>query len=180
MHACTYVRVCAYLSVRPCWWLSPESHLPTSRYGNNCPETHGIGRGPKYCGEHGKLTSNWPLALKGDVAALIAYNFSAVKLDNPGCGAGSDMQAYYDLVNRTSSRPIVIENCHYNTSFPAWVDRPGGRLACPMSLFRVSGDIKANWYCIFVFCVTIILCDHRQNIDGPRVCMLELSPVVCL
>jgi hypothetical protein len=80
-----------------------------------------------------------------DVEALVAANFSAVKLDNPKCGAGSDMQAYYDLVHRTSPRPVVIENCHYNTTFPHWVDRPGGVLACPMSLFRVSNDIKANW-----------------------------------
>eukprot|EP01047_Picozoa_sp_COSAG01_P057260 COSAG01_NODE_6598_length_3587_cov_3.169725_5_plen_179_part_00 len=77
--------------------------------------------------------------------ALVAANFSAVKLDNPKCGAGSDMQAYYDLVHRTSPHPVVIENCHYNTTFPHWVDRPGGVLACPMSLFRVSNDIKANW-----------------------------------
>ena len=110
-------------------------------YGNNCPETHGIGRGPKYCSEHGKLQRDWPAALHGDVAALVAANFSAVKLDNPKCGAGSDMQSYYDLVNASASRPITIENCHYNTSFPHWVDRPGGELACPMSLFRVSNDI---------------------------------------
>lgn len=81
-------------------------------YGNNCPETSGPGRGPKYCSEHGKLQPNWPLALSGDVAALVAANFSAVKLDNPDCGAGSDMKAYYDLVNKTATRPIVIENCH--------------------------------------------------------------------
>ena len=64
----------------------------------------------RYCSEHGKLTTDWSLALKGDVAALIAANFSAVKLDNPSCGAGSDMQGYYDLVKKTSPRAIVIEN----------------------------------------------------------------------
>ena len=68
-----------------------------------------------------------------------------MKLDNPGCGAGSDMQAYYDLVHESAPRPIVIENCHYNVTFPYWVDKPGGELACPMSMFRVSNDIKANW-----------------------------------
>ena len=115
-------------------------------YGNNCPETHGIGRGPKYCGEHGKLPANWLPALRGDVEALIRYNFSSVKLDNPDCGANGDMQAYYDLVAKASpGRPIVIENCHYNTSYPHWADHPGGVLACPMHLYRVSNDIKANW-----------------------------------
>jgi alpha-galactosidase len=80
-------------------------------YGNNCPETSGVGRSPKYCSEHGKLTVNWPAALKGDVQALIQYNFSSVKLDNPNCGANGDMQAYYDLVNTSADRSIVIENC---------------------------------------------------------------------
>jgi len=114
-------------------------------YGNNCPETSGTGRGPKFCGEHGKLEPDWDAALKGDVAALIEFNFSSIKLDNPNCGAGSDMQSYYDLVNRTSPRPIVIENCHYNTTFPRWLDGPGSELVCPMSMYRVSGDIKSNW-----------------------------------
>jgi hypothetical protein len=82
------------------------------RYGNNCPETSGVGRGPKYCSEHGKLQTDWPMALAGDVAALIEANFASVKLDNPNCGAGSDMLAYYTLVNKTSPKPIVIENCH--------------------------------------------------------------------
>jgi hypothetical protein len=54
-------------------------------------------------------------------------------------------QAYYDAVNKSAPAPIVIENCHYNTSFPRWADHPGGTLECPMSLYRVSNDIKANW-----------------------------------
>ena len=92
-------------------------------YGNNCPETHGVGRGLKYCSEHGKLERDWPAALIGDVAALIAANFSAVKLDNPNCGGNSDMQAYFDLVNSSAPRPITIENCHFNTTYPHWIDR---------------------------------------------------------
>jgi alpha-galactosidase len=113
-------------------------------YGNNCPETHGPGRGPKYCSEHGKLAPDWAPALAGDVKALLAANFSAVKLDNPGCGANSDLVAYYATVNGENGS-VVLENCHYNTTFPHWVDRPGGELACPMHLYRVSNDIKANW-----------------------------------
>ena len=125
-------------------WLSDKAAakgIGLGWYGNNCPETRGVGRGPKYCSEHGRLQHDWPAALKGDVAALLAANFSAVKLDNPNCGAGSDMQGYYDLVNKSAKYPITIENCHYNTAYPHWVDRPGGELACPMSLFRVSNDI---------------------------------------
>ena len=114
-------------------------------YGNNCPETRGPGRGPKYCSEHGKLRPDWSAALAGDVAALLAANFSAVKLDNPGCGANSDLAAYFGAVSQARPGKVVIENCHYNTTFPHWIDRPGGELACPMHLFRVSNDIKANW-----------------------------------
>ena len=123
-------------------------------YGNNCDESSGPGgRGPKYCSENGKLETDWPLARKGDVRALLAANFSSIKLDNPNCGANGDLAAYYNEVKeqqrRTSgsknSQPIIIENCHYNTSFPHWIDRPGGKLACPMHLYRVSNDIKANW-----------------------------------
>jgi hypothetical protein len=132
-------------------------------YGNNCPETSGTGRGPKYCAEHGKLARDWPPALRGDVAALVEANISAVKLDNPNCGAGGDMQAYFDLVGSTAPRPVVIENCHYNTSFPRWVDKPGGELACPMSLFRVSDDIKANWASIIANVHATIPYAHGQH-----------------
>jgi alpha-galactosidase len=124
-------------------------------YGNNCGETSGPGRSPKYCAEHGKLEKDWPLALRGDVAALLAANFTGIKLDNPNCGAGGgtdgDMALYYAELKRQqdarkqSEQEVVIENCHYDTSYPRWLDQPGGELACPMHLFRVSNDIKSNW-----------------------------------
>jgi alpha-galactosidase len=137
-------------------------------YNNNCPETHGAGRGPKWCGEHGKLIADWPPALKGDVAALIEANFSSVKLDNPACGANSDMQQYYDLVRASTTRPIVIENCHFNTTYPRWVDHPGGELACPMHLYRVSDDIKANWPSVMSnVAATIPFADATHPLSGP-------------
>jgi len=137
-------------------------------YGNNCRETSGPGRGPKFCSEHGKLSPHWSAALKGDVAALVAYNFSSVKLDNPNCGARSDMQDYYDAVNASSPRPIVIENCHFNTTYPHWVDKPGGELACPMHLYRVSNDIKANWEAVIRNAVaTIAYADPVHPMSRP-------------
>jgi alpha-galactosidase len=113
-------------------------------YGNNCRETTGPGRGPRYCSEHGKLQTNWVPALHGDIAALVTANFSAVKLDNPNCGANSDLLNYYNAI-QNAKHSVEIENCHFNTTFPHWVDKPGGELACPMHLYRVSNDIKANW-----------------------------------
>ena len=120
-------------------------------YGNNCPvlkSLHpGDGRGPKYCGERDLLQNDWPLALRGDIAALKQYNFSAVKLDNPiDCGASSNLEAYFAAAKAAFPDGLVIENCHYNTTFPRWADGvPGGELLCPMALYRVSGDIKSNW-----------------------------------
>ena len=52
-------------------------------YGNNCPETNGVGRGPKYCSEHGKLEADWSHALSGDVAALIGIGETVILLRPP-------------------------------------------------------------------------------------------------
>ena len=91
-------------------------------YGNNCPETLGPGRGPRFCGEHGKLERDWPLALKGDVAALLVANFSSIKLDNPGCGAGGgvsgDMQSYYtEIQNQQQYMKILLISKQRNNVF---------------------------------------------------------------
>ena len=102
---CMHIRTCTYtrMHLDTHTYILIQMHMrphTASRYGNNCPETSGEGRSPSFCSEHGKLRPDWPAALQGDVAALVEYNFSAVKLDNPGCGARSDMQAYYDLVRK--------------------------------------------------------------------------------
>eukprot|EP00039_Didymoeca_costata_P004525 m.73893 g.73893 ORF g.73893 m.73893 type:complete len:418 (+) comp12437_c0_seq2:113-1366(+) len=109
-------------------------------YGNNCPETTGIGRGPAYCGEKGLLPENWDVAIRGDIKALKEYGFQGIKLD--GCGPNNDMLGYYHELNATGHMAI-IENCHYNTSFPYF--STSGELICPMHLYRISNDIKSNW-----------------------------------
>ena len=78
------------------------------------------------------------------------------------------MQAYWNMVQKQAPRPVVIENCHYNTSFPHWIDKPGGELACPMSLFRVSNDIKANWASVLANAhATIPFADRQYPISSP-------------
>ena len=89
------------------------------------------------------------------------------------------MQAYFDLVNASAPHQITIENCHFNTTYPRWVDRPGGELACPMNLFRVSDDIKANWAAVLRNVhATIPFANAVHPMSGPGcwACELHLLP----
>ncbi|CAE7527082.1 melA, partial [Symbiodinium pilosum] len=51
----------------------------------------------------------------GDVAALTAFGFDAVKLD--GCGKELDLDKWASLLNKTG-RPVMIENCHWGKTVP--------------------------------------------------------------
>ena len=71
----------------------------------------------------------------------------------------------------------MIENCHYNTDFPHWIDEPGGALACPMNLYRVSGDIKANWASIMSnIRATIPYADAQHPLSRPGIVSLTDEP----
>lgn len=89
-------------------------------YGNNC-----------ICSDH----CNSDACYQGDVAALVAYGFDAVKLD--GCGAEYDLTKFNNLIDATG-RPITIENCHWGGTIPnaTW---------CPWNFYRSSGDVRANY-----------------------------------
>ena len=97
------------------------------RYLNNC-----------ICREH--LTPDWAPQMHGDVAALTAAGWDAVKIDS--CGPSHHLQEWSDLLNATG-KAIQIENCHDNTTFP-YIDGAGD-LQCPMHFFRVSSDINGAW-----------------------------------
>ena len=48
---------------------------------------------------------------RGDVTALVEYGFDGVKLD--ACGWQMNLDLWYDLIQRKSDRPILIEACHW-------------------------------------------------------------------
>ena len=70
-----------------------------------------------------------------DVAALVAFGFDAIKLDN--CGAQHDLDKWAGLINETG-RKVMIENCHWGKTVPTetW---------CPWNFFRTSGDVRASY-----------------------------------
>jgi alpha-galactosidase len=95
------------------------------------------------CGERKELRINY----EGDVRALAAFDFDAVKIDS--CGAQKNMSLYAELMNETGRR-FLIENCHQGQNFPdggnpyfAHASGPGEW--CPYNIFRTSGDIVNLW-----------------------------------
>eukprot|EP01121_Diplochlamys_sp_Union-15-3_P021654 TRINITY_DN8881_c0_g1_i1.p1 TRINITY_DN8881_c0_g1~~TRINITY_DN8881_c0_g1_i1.p1 ORF type:complete len:437 (-),score=70.88 TRINITY_DN8881_c0_g1_i1:41-1351(-) len=107
-------------NVKPGWYL------------NNC-----------ICSESGKLTPNWPPQMQGDVNAAVEFGYDGVKID--GCGPSHNLLEWAELLNKTG-RPMMIENCHDNTTFPYWHDpKTFDYVVCPMNFWRVSNDIQANW-----------------------------------
>jgi len=94
--------------------------LKAGWYGNNC-----------ICSDHCSTTDCY----QGDVTALIAFGFDAVKLD--GCGAQRDLDLWSSLINKTG-KAIEIENCHWGGTIPnaTW---------CPWNFYRSSGDVRANF-----------------------------------
>lgn len=89
-------------------------------YGNNC-----------ICNDK----CNSESCYQGDVSALIAFGFDAVKLD--GCGAEYNLDLWASLINETG-KAIETENCHWGATLPnaTW---------CPWNFYRTSGDVSANF-----------------------------------
>jgi hypothetical protein len=89
-------------------------------YGNNC-----------ICKDHCSDESCYA----GDVAALIAFGFDAVKLD--GCGAEMSLDLWSGLI-ASHGKAIEIENCHWGGTIPnaTW---------CPFNFYRTSGNVRANF-----------------------------------
>jgi len=101
-------------------------------YMNNC-----------ICNEQNKLQPNWSPQMHGDVSAIVDLEYDGVKID--GCGPSHDLLEWAQLLNQTG-RPIMIENCHDNVTFPYWHDpKTFDYLVCPMNFWRVSDDIQPHW-----------------------------------
>lgn len=98
--------------------------LTAGWYGNNC-----------ICREFATGAKKY---YQGDVTALHAYGFDAVKLD--GCGAQTDLQLYYELMNATG-KAYTIENCHWGSKVPF---EPNATW-CPWNFYRTSGDVRAKY-----------------------------------
>jgi len=106
--------------------------VKTGWYLNNC-----------ICSESGKLQPNWPAQMHGDVDAIQALGYDAVKIDS--CGPSHHLADWADLINKTGV-PIMIENCWNNSTFPYWHDpKSFDYVVCPMNFFRISDDIGSNW-----------------------------------
>jgi alpha-galactosidase len=109
-----------------------QKNVKPGWYMNNC-----------ICSESGKLQANWPPQMHGDVNTIVSLGYDGVKID--GCGPSHNLLEWAEFIN-TTGRPIMIENCHDNTTFPYWNNpRTFDKLVCPMNFWRVSGDISANW-----------------------------------
>ncbi len=63
--------------------------------------------------------------------------------------AEQDIQLWYNLLNATAKKPVVIENCHNGPWLPEPPRKPGGPAWCPFHFYRSSLDIEATYGAIF-------------------------------
>ena len=107
--------------------------LTSGWYGNNC-----------ICSDHCRNATECEMQIKGDVAALVKYNFDSWKLD--GCGGETDLVTFNKYVKELSPKPIKVENCHWGSKVPFKPDRskPPAE-GCPWNFYRSSGDVRASY-----------------------------------
>jgi alpha-galactosidase len=97
--------------------------LTAGWYANNCA-----------CGDHCKD----PACFAADVDFFVSSGFDSIKLD--GCGKEENVQLWRDMLNFSSPKPILIENCHNGPNTPHRDAK--GDLWCPFHQFRSSTDIR--------------------------------------
>ena len=90
-------------------------------YMNNC-----------ICSEH----EDYPANEVNDVSFLRKYDFDGIKLD--GCGTSHNISNWQYLINTTSSKPLLTENCHNQPNY-------ANETWCPMNFFRSSSDINSDY-----------------------------------
>jgi alpha-galactosidase len=117
-------------------------NLTVGWYGNNCG-----------CADH----CSEELCYQGDVAAMVSFNYDSIKLD--GCGAEYDLQLWSDLINATSPKSILIENCHWGETLPnaTW---------CPWNYYRSSTDARPTFGSVMNNLQTVFGL-AKQNLSTP-------------
>jgi len=94
--------------------------LTAGFYSNNC-----------HCADHCSAEK----CFVQDVKSTLGWGFDSIKLD--GCGEERGIAKWRELFNTTSTKPIMIENCH-NGPYQPWGKTPQD---CPFHMYRSSNDI---------------------------------------
>ena len=92
-------------------------------YANNCA-----------CADHCKDTA----CFAADVDFIVSSGYDSLKVD--GCGKEEDVQLWRDMLNFTSPKPVLLENCHNGPNQPHY--DAAGSLWCPFHQYRSSTDIR--------------------------------------
>ena len=120
--------------------------LEVGWYANNC-----------HCAEHNLSDSAFvDLTVQKTVEALVAFNFSGLKLD--GCGPANNLTRWAEVIN-ASGHAMLVENCHWGQTVPHGKPRQeSSRMLgvspeddgyciglhtpseCPYNFYRTSGD----------------------------------------
>jgi alpha-galactosidase len=107
------------------------------------------------------FTNGSDTCFAGDVAATLAFGFSALKIDS--CGIQRNMSHYAHLFN-LSGTAVVLEDCHNGNPYHP-TRSVGDRVDCPMNLFRTSGDIRPQWGSILSNLMTTS--EFNSGLAGP-------------
>eukprot|EP01084_Bolivina_argentea_P037886 70060_1 len=83
-----------------------------------------------------KESEPYPANEKNDVLFLRQHDIDGIKLD--GCGSSHNISNWQRIINETSNKPILTENCHDQPNYAnlSW---------CPMNFFRTSSDISNSY-----------------------------------
>ena len=98
------------------------------------------------CIESKEPASGWDINYEGDIAALYAIGFDAVKFD--GCGSMCNLTRYAELMNETG-RAFETENCHWGDCTDDDASSCPTVDWCPFNFYRTSGDSNnrlGTWY----------------------------------
>lgn len=103
--------------------------------------------------------------IRQDVNAFVSYGFDSYKLD--GCGGQTDLVLWNRLLNGTSTKPVLVENCHWGSVAPA-IPNPSvpAAIGCPWNFYRSSGDVRASYASVMENLFTVFPL-HKSNLSYP-------------